>query len=447
MVTRLTALVFLLLPAATYSQGWIDITPEGLNPVHFLKGFDFHDGTFQVYAWNSTGDTSRGFRLDNTSRWDSIPASYSNSCGPGSIGAYLLSDIGRSYLNPTRAFSVYVASAGCLIECATYLCRDTSGQVTLDGQVLWLDDFLCAGFYATVAVSPVDDRHVFFAFFDTLYHSADGGITFSPRSTPVPGPFDPMLNFIAVSHIDTNIVFTGGFSPQANTFVLFRSDDMGLTWTAVLDQDVHTMKFQPDVASIAYLSSSSGIYKSSDEGISWSNTLPGGFGSVEIHKDSVNIIFAAGLDGKLHRSTDAGNTWSIFNDTFTSLRLIGLHHIRGSDTVIVASTHQVFKVFDSFVLSINEENPFLPRAFSLSQNYPNPFNPNTNFRFEIRDLGFVSLKVYDVLGREVATLVTEQLPPGRYTRQWNASGMPSGVYFYRLTSGEYVETKKLVLLR
>ena len=92
-------------------------------------------------------------------------------------------------------------------------------------------------------------------------------------------------------------------------------------------------------------------------------------------------------------------------------------------------------------------NRTIPKAFTLFQNYPNPFNPSTNISFNIPRRSFVSLKVFDLIGREVATLVSEELSIGSYTQQWNASGIPSGVYFYRLHAGSFTETKKLVLLR
>jgi hypothetical protein len=89
----------------------------------------------------------------------------------------------------------------------------------------------------------------------------------------------------------------------------------------------------------------------------------------------------------------------------------------------------------------------LPKEFVLMQNYPNPFNPATVIRYSLPVQSYVSLKVYDVLGREIATLVSEVLPAGTYEQRWNAAGVSSGVYFYRLKAGGFVETKKLVLLR
>ena len=89
----------------------------------------------------------------------------------------------------------------------------------------------------------------------------------------------------------------------------------------------------------------------------------------------------------------------------------------------------------------------LPTHFSLDQNYPNPFNPATTISFSLPSQSFVSLKVFDALGREVAGLISEEFPAGSYLQQWTAAGLPSGVYFYRLQAGLFTETKKLVLLR
>ena len=89
----------------------------------------------------------------------------------------------------------------------------------------------------------------------------------------------------------------------------------------------------------------------------------------------------------------------------------------------------------------------IPTEFSLGQNYPNPFNPTTNFEYRIANVEFVSLKIYDVLGREVATLVNEQKPAGEYNVTWDATALPSGVYIYKLSAGNFTEQKKLLLLK
>ncbi len=88
----------------------------------------------------------------------------------------------------------------------------------------------------------------------------------------------------------------------------------------------------------------------------------------------------------------------------------------------------------------------------MQQNYPNPFNPSTKIKFDIPSVGngrdrSVQLKIYDVLGKEAATLVNEHLKPGVYEADWNAENFPSGVYFYKLESGSFTETKKMLLIK
>ena len=97
-------------------------------------------------------------------------------------------------------------------------------------------------------------------------------------------------------------------------------------------------------------------------------------------------------------------------------------------------------------LPSNPEPP-TPNHFALHQNYPNPFNPTTRVSFVICSSSLVSLRVYDVLGREVAELVNEELEPGTYTRTWDATGISAGIYFYRLTAGTFDEVKKMVVAR
>ncbi len=89
----------------------------------------------------------------------------------------------------------------------------------------------------------------------------------------------------------------------------------------------------------------------------------------------------------------------------------------------------------------------LPSEFELDQNYPNPFNPSTNISFSLPSKSFVSLKIFDALGREVSTILSVELLAGKYSRQWNAAGLPSGIYFYRLQAGSFNETKKMILLK
>jgi hypothetical protein len=90
----------------------------------------------------------------------------------------------------------------------------------------------------------------------------------------------------------------------------------------------------------------------------------------------------------------------------------------------------------------------IPERFQLNQNYPNPFNPVTNIIFDVAKTTDVKLVIYDLLGKEVETLVNKQMQPGNYKTDWNAAEFPSGIYFYKLTTEDgFVETKKMILVK
>ncbi len=108
----------------------------------------------------------------------------------------------------------------------------------------------------------------------------------------------------------------------------------------------------------------------------------------------------------------------------------------------------------SMIIGINQTGSEVPEKFELSQNFPNPFNPLTHFGFRVADFGLVSLTIYNALGKEVQELVNQQLQPGTYQAEWDASAYPSGVYYYRiaiqsdkLESEKFTETKKMVLIK
>jgi hypothetical protein len=88
-----------------------------------------------------------------------------------------------------------------------------------------------------------------------------------------------------------------------------------------------------------------------------------------------------------------------------------------------------------------------PNNFTIYQNYPNPFNPETNFKFSIRQTSNVNLKIFNSLGEQVAVLLNEQRQPGEYSVSWNGSSLPSGIYFYQFTAGDFKEVKKMVLIK
>lgn len=132
---------------------------------------------------------------------------------------------------------------------------------------------------------------------------------------------------------------------------------------------------------------------------------------------------------------------------------IGCAKASNGDIVVAGnSMANYWKVISLLSFSNNptgfaEQSISTPQSFSLSQNYPNPFNPSTNIQFEIPTRGMVSLKIYDVQGREVAALVHKPMQPGRYEFTWNAQGFASGIYFYRLSTDQSIKIRKMILLR
>ena len=121
------------------------------------------------------------------------------------------------------------------------------------------------------------------------------------------------------------------------------------------------------------------------------------------------------------------------------------------ENTFVADTAFLGLVKSGQVLVVNvksdDQNNQIPENFILYQNYPNPFNPTTTIAYQIPERDFVTLKVYDILGREVATLVNEEKPAGTYEVQFAGRGLTSGIYFYQLKSGNYLETKKMILIK
>lgn len=120
---------------------------------------------------------------------------------------------------------------------------------------------------------------------------------------------------------------------------------------------------------------------------------------------------------------------------------------RDSDGFVAVGTHGYGAFTNNIVTAIENDNVITPTSYFLSQNYPNPFNPSTKIKFAIPASGNVNITVYDNLGKEVTTVLNRELAAGQYTENFDASRLSSGVYFYRITAGSFVQTKKMILLR
>ena len=108
---------------------------------------------------------------------------------------------------------------------------------------------------------------------------------------------------------------------------------------------------------------------------------------------------------------------------------------------------EILFFFDQLTNNIQHEETKILKNFTLHQNYPNPFNPTTTIQFSIPQRSYVTLKVFDLLGREVATLVEGEYPQGSYKVDWRAENNSTGIYFYKIMAGDFVETKKMVVMK
>ncbi len=170
-----------------------------------------------------------------------------------------------------------------------------------------------------------------------------------------------------------------------------------------------------------------------------------------------NSIYISGLSPMqtsssqfIQKFTSAGDSVWNFNIQGVNYWSIGRYSsidITGNVYLVSERQNGIMITKYGIPIGVQNINSEIPGKFSLSQNYPNPFNPTTNIEFSIPKSSFVKLVVYDMLGREVETLVSKDLKAGTYKADWNASGYTSGVYFYKIISGDYSETKKMILVK
>ena len=246
----------------------------------------------------------------------------------------------------------------------------------------------------------------------------------------------------------------GGFIDLAG--VIWRTTDFGLNWSSVgvSPDQVFDMFVFDSLNAITLSGDPEGLYgigniKTANAGESWS------FEELPLFGLSFAIDFRTPTEGwsasgfKFLFTSDKGDTW-IKKQTPDSVVIFDLAFADSSTGYAVGENGVILK-YKRNITKV-EDNINLPAKFFLHQNYPNPFNPSTkiNYTIPVLETGhapLVQLSVYAVLGNEVAVLVNEEKSAGNYEVHFNGKGLASGVYFYRLSAGGFVQTKKMVLLR
>ncbi len=268
-------------------------------------------------------------------------------------------------------------------------------------------------------------------------------------------------------NIDTDTsgnVFTTGYH-------FARSSDFGVTWTSgppadnVFDGGVDFLdSLLTGLTGGGQISApvSGWAHKTSDGGVTWSQRLyafPYPVRAVKLFDDTLALAFGGNLydeAGGIYVTADGGLNWDL--DVNTSAEMFSYDIVNSTPdslTIWAAGstgggtgfTGKLYRTSRGTPVGVNETKNQLPSAFQLYQNYPNPFNPATTINYSLPWESTVILKVFDILGNEIVVLVNEEKPAGQYEVTWSAGALPSGVYFYQIRAGNFVEIKKMTLLK
>jgi photosystem II stability/assembly factor-like uncharacterized protein len=188
--------------------------------------------------------------------------------------------------------------------------------------------------------------------------------------------------------------------------------------------------------------------RSTDNGETWTVMGLNEWHTSSFAENSLGHLFCGTFNygSGIWRSTDFGDTWTQIN---TGLPTMDIRSVAvDADDYLYAGTngYSMYKTTTSTITSV-EEDRNTPKTFNLAQNYPNPFNPITKISYAIPQNSFVELKVFNLLGQEITTLVNQEKPAGYYEVDFNASNLPTGVYIYKLQAGSFIETRKMILLK
>ncbi|MBE2226163.1 MAG: T9SS type A sorting domain-containing protein [Ignavibacteria bacterium] len=287
-----------------------------------------------------------------------------------------------------------------------------------------------------------------------LHRSTDFGVTWNPSTLTA-----TQIITIAVDRFNPSIIYAGATSTTPGVNGFYKSTDHGATFSANTNPGINIYGIaQIDQLTLVTGSTSTGgpVHKSTNGGLNWVVAATGyvSRSAMIYYSSSLPVVYLAG-NGGVFFSLNGGSNFTNAGLTHNSTPLT-THGIKIVTGVSGSSNGGAWIWTEP--LSVEPTSGSIPESYSLSQNYPNPFNPSTKIHFQIPAVEttrlakptawwVVSLRVYNALGSEVATLVNQQLAPGTYSATWNASNHPSGVYFYRLSAGEFTETNKMILIK
>ncbi len=255
-------------------------------------------------------------------------------------------------------------------------------------------------------------------------------------------PFGGMVHALAVA--GTNLLA----GTEGGGVVLFTNS--GSSWTAV-NSGLTSMNV--DALAVAgtnlFAGTGGGVFLSTDNGTRWAQVWTGS--GVRAFAVSDTNLFVGGEVWGVYLATTSGTRWRVVDTGFPS-RDVGfnVNALAVSGGYLVAGTNEARvwrRWMPEMLNSVDPSASTVPREFQLLQNYPNPFNPSTTIRYELPKSSEVRLNVFDILGREVSVLVNERRDAGVHEVKCDAVGLASGVYFYRLVAGSFVQTCKMVLIR
>ncbi len=301
-------------------------------------------------------------------------------------------------------------------------------KMFIDGST-WLNDITFIGSGMGFAGGVYDGD-------GALFHTSDNGDSWGIFKL-FPGEDD----VVEIKFSDPNL---GWLTTLYN---IYRSTDGGKQWELVRPLYFSHFDVSGDTA---WFISSNKIYRTTDAGYSFTTDTVFQYGQISF--SDVNVDFTDALtgfvtagDSRVFKSTDGGLTWSDMNFP-AGVELFAQSFINAHKGWIFGVHGTIIK-YDPYFTDVNDIGQEGPYAYFLSYNYPNPFNPSTSINYSIPEYSAVIIKVFDILGNEIATIVNEEKPAGTYEVTWNAAGLPSGVYFYQLRAEDYVQTKKMILMK